>query len=100
MPKVLIFGGTGYLGSAISENLSLKNSYDLTVNYKNSKKVSRFFINKVNQNVQTVNIDVLNFNDVKKLLEDTNPDIVVDLTGLLNVSKAQQIQKKVLNQVH
>ena len=39
MPKVLIFGGTGYLGSAISENLSLENSYDLTVNYRNSKKL-------------------------------------------------------------
>ena len=58
------------------------------MNYRNSKSISRFFWNKVNQNVQTVNIDVLNFNDVKKLLEDTNPDIVVDLTGLVNVSKS------------
>jgi nucleoside-diphosphate-sugar epimerase len=94
MSKVLIFGGTGYLGSAISENLSQNSNYDLTVNLRNRTKKSRFFINNLDQKIKTINIDVRNFIDVKKVLNDINPDIVIDLTGLVDVSKSTKNPKE------
>lgn len=55
MPKILIFGGAGYLGSAISENLSTKSRFELFVDSRNRVKESRLFLNKIDQKVQMLN---------------------------------------------
>jgi nucleoside-diphosphate-sugar epimerase len=94
MPKILIFGGAGYLGSAISENLSTNSRFELFVNSRNRLKESRLFLNKIDQKVQMLNIDATNFDDVKKTLEDISPEVIIDLTGLVDVTKSTMYPKE------
>ena len=94
MPKILIFGGAGYLGSAISENLSTKSRFELFVNSRNRVKESRLFLNKIDQKVQMLNVDATNFDDVKKTLEDISPEVIIDLTGLVDITKSAMHPKE------
>ena len=94
MPKILIFGGAGYLGSAISENLSTNSRFELFVNSRNRLKESRLFLNKIDQKVQMLNIDATNFDDVKKTLEDISPEVIIDLTGLVDLTKSTMYPKE------
>ena len=94
MPKILIFGGAGYLGSAISENLSTNLRFELFVNSRNRVKESRLFLNKIDQKVQMLNIDATNFDNVKKTLEDISPEVIIDLTGLVDVTKSAMYPKE------
>lgn len=66
MHKILIFGRTGYLGSAFAESLSANTDYDIFITHRSTYKHSKFIIKKLYKQVITVKVDAKKFNDVKK----------------------------------
>ena len=101
--KILITGITGQDGIFISKTLN--------ENYKNSKIIGTSRnLNKLQfekkarhnfQNLNIVNIDLLNFNEVKNLLTDFNPDVLFNLSGPSSVYESinNPSQKEEITQI-
>ena len=101
--KILITGITGQDGIFISKTLNetYKNSKIIGTS-RNLKKLQ--FEKKARhnfQNLNIVNIDLLNFNEVKSLLTDFNPDVLFNLSGPSSVYESinNPSQKEAITQI-
>ena len=87
MNKVLIIGGNGFLGGAIVNRLVKNKNFELFVTYR-TKKNSRFFLENLDKLTNSFMLDVNNFEKVKNLMSDLKPNIIIDLTSLVDVNKS------------
>jgi len=79
--KVLVFGATGMLGHTLFRYFSEKNIYN-TFGTIRSNNQFEFFSKKLGKKLIT-GIDIENLDLVKKVLNNFNPDIVVNCVGLI-----------------
>jgi len=82
--KVLITGGAGYIGThTIVELLSANHSVSVIDNYSNSKPGGLAGVKKLTKkDFRFSNIDITNFEALKKEFEIVCPDLVIHLAGL------------------
>ena len=69
--KILIFGGTGLLGTNLVYNL--QKSYDIYVNFHNKKFFSKHI--KYEKIINSKNID---FKEIEKKIQKINPEIIIN----------------------
>ena len=93
MKKVLIIGGNSFLGGAILNRFVNNKKFDLFTTYRKNKN-SRLFIEGLDKKCKTLQLDVTKLNNVKKLLKDIHPDIIIDLTSLVDVNKSINLPKE------
>ena len=90
MKTILITGGAGFIGSTLATKLLEKNNkvvvidnfndyYDPKIKYKNISKI------KDNINFKIYNIDIRDQENVKKVFDDNNVDIIVHLAAMAGV---------------
>ena len=93
---ILLTGGLGYIGSHIAVEL-LSNIYDYNIiiidNLLNSSsnkldKIESLIDFRKNENITFYQIDLLNINDLDKLFNNNNIDIVIHLAGLKSVGES------------
>lgn len=77
MKKILVTGGSGFIGSHLVEKLSKKNFVVVLDNFSHGNKITK------NKNIQVINGDVRNFELVKKLSK--NCSIIFHLAAILGV---------------
>lgn len=75
MKKILILGSSGFLGKSISDFLD-KKKYTI-FNHTNSKK-------------SKLKYDLTKFQNIKKLLSITNPNFIINCTGLTDVDYCEK----------
>ncbi len=93
MKKVLIIGGNSFLGGAIVNRFVNNKKFDLFTTYRKNKN-SRLFIEGLDKKCKTLQLDVTKLSNVKKLLKDIHPDIIIDLTSLVDVNKSINLPKE------
>jgi nucleoside-diphosphate-sugar epimerase len=71
--KILITGGSGYIGSVLAVNL-VKN-YSIYVLDKSDKN---FFVNK---KINHIKCNLLNYDKTKKIIEKVKPEIIIHLAA-------------------
>lgn len=76
--KILIFGGSGFIGSRLTKALLDKNYKVLVVCRNKEKALDRVGNHK---NLQTANIDIFNDNELRKLIKKC--DVIINLIGKL-----------------
>lgn len=76
--KILIFGGSGFIGSRLTKALLDKN-YKVLVVCRNKEKALHRVGN--HKNLQTANIDIFNDNELRKLVKKC--DVIINLIGKL-----------------
>ncbi|ASB86849.1 SDR family oxidoreductase [Bacillus sonorensis] len=79
--RLLILGGTGMAGHVLKEFFSAKSQYEVfwTQRHSLSDDPHCFFL------------DVTNTDELKKLLQQVKPDIVINATGILNDAARQNL---------
>lgn len=75
--KILITGGTGFLGSSVVKSLLSHGSFPTVL----ARNLSAGFPQNVEQKFNFVEIDMLNTNDLKNFLEKFRPKVIVHLAG-------------------
>ncbi len=76
--KILITGGTGFIGRSLIAKLLPKN-YALTVLTRNKKR--KIAIEEYKQTIEFVEIDLLDYAAVNNFVANLRPDLVVNLAG-------------------
>ncbi len=85
MESVVIFGGSGGLGSAVVR--SLVKDYHVIIGYNNNKEKAKNLSDSFNKNgFSTIisQVDVCNVKSIKKFLKLSNEDKKNDLVGVVN----------------
>ena len=85
MKSVVIFGGSGGLGSAVVQ--SLVKDYHVIIGYKNNKERASNLSNNFNKNgFSTIisQVDVCNVKSIKKFLKLSIEDKKNDIVGIVN----------------
>lgn len=95
LDKVLVFGGSGFLGSHIADELTLR-GYEVIIFDLN---VSKY----LNQNQKFIKGDILDFEKVKDSLKDI--DYVYNFAGLADLNKGmteaiETVKQNILGNVH
>ena len=88
--KIMITGGSGFIGSHILVEL-LKETHKIFVidNFSNSSPKVFKKINEIsNCDINFKNIDLINFDELKKIFYDFGPDLIIHLAGLKSVSES------------
>jgi len=87
MKNILITGITGQDGVFLTSEI-LKNDPNLNIYGISRKKNNSLFLNKLNtliktstESIKLLNVDLNNYEETKKLIQDTRPDFVYNLTG-------------------
>ena len=91
--RVLITGGTGYIGSHTAVNV-LHNKHDLMIldNYSNSSEVVLEKIQYItNKNFLSTKCNIRDKNHLIKIFSDFKPDIVIHFAGLKSVNDSIKI---------
>lgn len=78
---IIVTGGTKGIGKATSENLS-NSGYNVIAIYANDDDNAKEFL-KLNKNINVVNLDVTNFFDVNKFIENIE-NSKMKIVGLVN----------------
>ena len=86
--KVLILGGTGFIGQNLVAKLSKNINYDLTTAARNTS-----FYKRSKNNINHINCNLLKFSDFKKF-DNKNFDYIINLSGNIN-HKNKIITKKI-----
>ena len=81
MKKAIIFGGSGFIGSYVADEL-IKRGYKITIADLNEPK-------GLNSNYTFKKIDILDFDDVKKTLNDE--------TAVYNFSAVAELEEAIAN---
>ena len=85
--KILITGGSGFLGYEVLKKLSKNRNYQV-FSIINKKK-----INKI-ENLNCYQVNLLNKSKLKKVVDIINPDIVLHFAGFVNPGENQKYKKK------
>jgi dTDP-4-dehydrorhamnose reductase len=80
MKKILVLGASGSLGSRIHQSIS--NSYGTFFSYSPVNKSNLYYL------------DVLNLNKFSELLEEIQPDVVINCIGFTNVDDCEKFPEK------
>jgi dTDP-4-dehydrorhamnose reductase len=80
MKKILVLGASGSLGSRIHQSIS--NSYGTFFSYSPVNKSNLYYL------------DVLNLNKFRELLEEIQPDVVINCVGFTNVDDCEKFPEK------
>ena len=86
--KILVTGGLGFIGSHLVESLSKKNHKIMVLTKTLSKKSN---IPKSIKKINIKKIDITNFNQVGKIIENFKPDAIIHLAG--NTSHSMSFEK-------
>ena len=76
--KVLITGGTGFVGSHLCDEL-LKDGHEVTLLARNDDKIQN-----ISHNIDKIRleyVDVTNFSQLEKSIENNNPEVIFHLAG-------------------
>lgn len=79
LPKLLILGGSGFLGSHLTKSKVLKQQFAITSTYHSNKSVKSGF----------TYLDCTDMDKVEKLLEELQPKIVINCVALTDVDFCQ-----------
>jgi dTDP-4-dehydrorhamnose reductase len=80
MKKILVLGASGSLGSRIHQSIS--NSHGTFFSYSPVNKSNLYYL------------DVLNLNKFSELLEEIQPDVVINCIGFTNVDDCEKFPEK------
>jgi dTDP-4-dehydrorhamnose reductase len=80
MKKILVLGASGSLGSRIHQSIS--NSYGTFFSYSPVNKSNLYYL------------DVSNLNKLSQLLEEIQPDVVINCIGFTNVDDCEKFPEK------
>jgi len=80
MKKILVLGASGSLGSRIHQ--SIGNSYGTFFRYSPVNKSNLYYL------------DLLNLNKFRELLEEIQPDVVINCVGFTNVDDCEKFPEK------
>jgi len=77
---ILIIGGTGFVGSHITEELVNK-GHSVTITGRDSSRIKnvKHFVEKI----KIESVDISDQNQISKLIEKTNPEVIYHLAGQL-----------------
>ena len=78
--KVLITGGSGFLGNNLYRYFKKKFSVYVLLNRKNPKNIEKSNI---------IKCDALNYEDLKRKISKISPDIIINTIGLANVELSE-----------
>ena len=78
--KILITGGSGFLGNNLYRYFKEKYSVFALVNKKKTKNITKEFI---------VNCNALNYKDLRNKILQISPDIIINTIGLANVELSE-----------
>ena len=76
--RVLITGGTGFVGSHLCDEL-LKDGHEVTLLARNDNKKQNVIQNL--DKIRLEYVDVTNFAQLEKSIEDNNPEVIFHLAG-------------------
>lgn len=82
--KILITGGSGLLGQYLNIELSKQNQI-LTIYNSNTGNCNEF---------NSIKADILNFDNIEKLFEDFNPDVVIHTAAVTSTIPDKSISSK------
>tara|TARA_B100001564_G_C20631007_1_gene667163 strand:- start:659 stop:1543 length:885 start_codon:yes stop_codon:yes gene_type:complete len=85
--KILILGISGMLGHKAFELLSLNDKYETFGTLRNDNDISIYFSESKNRRNIISGIDALNPNSVLELLDDLNPDLIINCIGIIKQLK-------------
>ena len=80
MKKILVLGASGSLGSRIHQ--SIGNSYGTFFSYSSMNKSKLYYLN------------ILNLDKFSELLEEIQPDVVINCIGFTNVDDCEKFPEK------
>lgn len=78
MSKIVIFGGSGFLGSYVADELT-RRKHDVTIADLNESKY-------LQENQKFKKVDILNINNIQEIIQDT--DIVYNFVAIANLDDA------------
>jgi dTDP-4-dehydrorhamnose reductase len=81
--RILILGGTGMLGHVLFRYLFENTMHDVFVTARNISEISKYFSPKLADRFIQENIDVDDFDPIKRALATIRPDIVVNCIGVI-----------------
>ncbi|MAJ05453.1 MAG: NAD(P)-dependent oxidoreductase [Crocinitomicaceae bacterium] len=85
--KILVLGITGMLGHKAFNHFSFSKDFQTYGTLRNKKDISKYFDKNQNKKNIFSNVDVLNTNDVFKLIDKIKPDIIINCIGIIKQLK-------------
>jgi dTDP-4-dehydrorhamnose reductase len=79
--KILILGVTGMLGNAVFKVLSTQSTHQVWATLRNAKMLSYF--DELEQSTLISDVDVLDSERLQEVLEQVQPDVVINCVGLI-----------------
>tara|TARA_B100001093_G_C26840195_1_gene1020185 strand:+ start:85 stop:1056 length:972 start_codon:yes stop_codon:yes gene_type:complete len=92
MKNILVTGGAGYIGSNIVEFLLRKNKKVVIID-----NLSSGFKKLINKKAKFYNLNINNYNKVKKILINNNIDSVIHLAASISIYESNKNPKKFYN---
>ncbi|OUU51681.1 MAG: hypothetical protein CBC25_04795 [Pelagibacteraceae bacterium TMED65] len=83
--KILLFGGTGFLGEKLAEHLQKKNLLYIYINKRKSK---------FKYNIKEAKIKKINYEYINKFVNYNKIDLLINLASLTSVELCQKFKKK------
>lgn len=81
MEKILVTGGTGFIGSHLLETLNTKKKYKIFTTYLSIDKKSYFKTTQMDKKVNAIKIDLSQTLKTNRVLSKIKPDIIIHLAA-------------------
>jgi len=93
LKKTLIIGGTGHIGSFLASSLLKKRKVYITTRHITAKKIKNFKILKIKKKINFLQLNVLNINNISRILKKVKPQEIYYLAGQSSVDKSFKKKK-------